>query len=574
MTPEQCGKLFQAFSQADASTTRKFGGTGLGLTISKRLVEMMEGRIWVESEAGKGSSFHFHARFGVQKAPVPRRVFRADELTGVRVLVVDDNAAAREILSAMAKSFGLGVDVAEDGQQALDMIAAAERNTLPYDLALMDWKMPKMDGIECVRHLQEDHLSHVPAVIMVTAYGREEALASAEERGVLLKTVLAKPVTASTLLEAIGETLGKGTVTETRAHEKVDDTQDAMRQLAGTRVLLVEDNEMNQELAQELLQNAGMAVVLANNGQEALAILSKDATFDGILMDCQMPVMDGYTATREIRKIPAFKDTPIVAMTANAMAGDREKVIEAGMNDHIAKPLDVNQMFATLARWIAPKGGARGTVATGISAAAAAPGGDALPELPGIDKAAGLATAMGNVKLYTRVLIMFRDRLANFADQFAAARNDADATAAMRCAHTLKGTAGSIGARSVQAAAGELERACHENAPDAAIKALLDKLLAELSPVIAGLASLGSGETAPAGPAVPLDMEKVQPLLDRLAVQLADADAEALDTAEQLQTLTQGTHLATGLRKLAAAISEYDFDAALDQLKAIGQKSN
>jgi two-component system sensor histidine kinase/response regulator len=573
MTPEQSAKLFQAFSQVDASTTRKFGGTGLGLAISKQLVEMMEGRIWVESEAGKGSAFHFHARFGLQNTPIPRRTFRADELHGVRVLVVDDNASAREILSTMAKSFGLEVDVAQDGQQALEMIAAAEKQTRAYNLALMDWQMPRMDGVECVRRLQEDHLSHVPAVIMVTAYGREEAMGAAEEHGVLLKSVLAKPVTPSTLLEAIGVALGKGVVTEAHVHGKVDNTEDTMRQLAGTRVLLVEDNEMNQELAQELLQNAGMEVVLANHGQEALDILAKDAAFAGILMDCQMPVMDGYTATREIRKRPVFKDTPIIAMTANAMAGDREKVIEAGMNDHIAKPLDVNQMYATLARWIAPKNGPAAG-AGGVAAPSAAPAplsADTLPDLPGIDKGAGLSTTMGNTKLYTRLLIKFRDSQAGFAELFRSAQADADPTAATRCAHTLKGTAGNIGARGVQAAAGDLERACKDGAPQETVRALLDRTLAELSPVIAALERVSAGETAPAMAATALDMAKVRPLLDRLAAQLADADAEASDTAEQLQTLAQGAPLAKTLQKVVAAIAEYDFDAALERLNAIKQ---
>ena len=355
MTPEQCGKMFQSFSQADASTTRKYGGTGLGLAISKNLVEAMGGRIWVESEVGKGSSFHFHAHLGVQRNPQPRRMFRAEELLGVRVLVVDDNASAREILSTMAKTFGLEVDVAWDGQQALKMVAAADKKALPYDLVLMDWKMPVMDGVETVRQLQEEHLSRIPTVIMVTAYGREEAMGSAQERGVKLNTVLTKPVTSSTLLEAIGETLGKGIITETRATEKAGTHTEVMAQLAGAKVLLVEDNDMNQELAMELLANAGIHVTLANHGQEALDILATDANFDGVLMDCQMPVMDGYTATREIRKNPAFKDLPIIAMTANAMAGDREKVLEAGMWDHIAKPLNVGDMFATIAKWIKPK---------------------------------------------------------------------------------------------------------------------------------------------------------------------------------------------------------------------------
>ncbi|MES2583524.1 MAG: PAS domain S-box protein [Pseudomonadota bacterium] len=355
MTPEQCAKMFQSFSQADASTTRKYGGTGLGLAISKNLVEAMGGKIWVESEAGKGSSFHFHARFGVQDQPMARRMFTADELLGVRVLVVDDNASAREILSAMARSFGLEVDAAWNGAQALKMVAQADKQALPYDLVLMDWKMPAMDGVETVRQLREEHLIHVPTIIMVTAYGREDALGSAQQRGVKLDTVLTKPVTASTLLEAIGETLGKGLVVETRSSEKAVTHNEAMAQLAGARVLLVEDNEMNQELALELLANAGVEVVLANHGQEALDILAKDSRFDGVLMDCQMPVMDGYEATRTIRQNPAFKDLPILAMTANAMAGDREKVLEAGMWDHIAKPLNVGEMFATIAKWIRPQ---------------------------------------------------------------------------------------------------------------------------------------------------------------------------------------------------------------------------
>jgi CheY-like chemotaxis protein len=282
-------------------------------------------------------------------------MFRAEELLGVRVLVVDDNASAREILSTMARNFGLEVDVSRDGKQALEMVAEAARKTLPYDLVLMDWKMPVMDGVETVKRLQSEHPSRVPAVIMVTAYGREEALASAAQQSVTLKTVLTKPVTPSTLLEAVGEVLGKGFITETRVVERSAQSAEVIAKLKGARVLLVEDNDLNQELAIELLGNAGIDVVLAQHGQEALDLLARDSRFDGILMDRQMPVMDGYTATREIRKNPAWKDLPIVAMTANAMTGDREQVIEAGMVDHIAKPLNVAEMFATLAKWLRPE---------------------------------------------------------------------------------------------------------------------------------------------------------------------------------------------------------------------------
>ncbi len=587
MTPEQSAKMFQSFSQADASTTRKYGGTGLGLAISKNLVEAMGGRIWVESEAGKGSSFHFHARFGVQEQPMARRMFTADELLGVRVLVVDDNASAREILSAMARNFGLEVDAAWNGAQALQMVAQADKRALPYDLVLMDWKMPAMDGVETVRQLREEHLNHVPTIIMVTAYGREDALGSAQQRGVKLDTVLTKPVTASTLLEAIGETLGKGLVVETRSSEKAVTHNAAMAQLAGARVLLVEDNEMNQELALELLANAGVEVVLANHGQQALDILAKDSNFDGVLMDCQMPVMDGYEATRRIRQNPAFKDLPILAMTANAMAGDREKVLEAGMWDHIPKPLNVGEMFATIAKWIKPRSGeapntpkfiANQSMNTGATAqksvktsGAAAHAGFAA--LPGIDSAAGLATTMDNPKLYTRLLVKFRDSQADFAALFAAASSDADSTAAARAAHTLKGTAGNIGAKGVQAAAADLEHALMANAEPADIELLLAKTLQALEPVVAGLRTLDAPVAPSAAPAaadvatLAADAPQVLAARQRLEQLLLSSDADAADAVDTLAELVRGTPLATTLQRVAKAVAEFDFEAALAALQ-------
>lgn len=276
-----------------------------------------------------------------------------------------------------------------------------------------------------------------------------------------------------------------------------------------------------------------------------------------------MPVMDGYTATREIRRNPALQALPIIAMTADAMAGDREKVMAAGMNDHIAKPLNVEQMFATLARWISPRA---------VAAVAAPPAppaaGDALPPLAGIDTAAGLATSMGNARLYRRLLGKFRDSQRDFAALFAAALREADPMAAARCAHTLRGTAGNIGANAVQAAAGQLEQACKDGAPAAQRQALLDATLAALVPVIAALDGL-AGEPATAGADVVLDMDKVRPLLERLALQLADLDTEATDTVLELQTLTRGTALAAGVDKIAAAVSNYAFEDAEAALRGL-----
>ncbi|SDG70546.1 MULTISPECIES: response regulator [unclassified Duganella] len=564
MTDAQRDKLFQSFSQADASTTRKYGGTGLGLVICKNLLALMGGDIWVESTPGAGTTFHFRIRFGLQQESRPRRMFRADELTGVRVLVVDDNAAAREILSTMARSFGLEVDVAWDGQQALDMVAKYEKQALPYDVILMDWKMPGLDGIETVRRLRQSRLERLPAVIMVTAYGREEAMASAAGSGVDMNSVLTKPVTPSTLLEAVGLALGRGVIVETRAVGKQQQYSEAMDKLRGARILLVEDNDMNQELASDLLAKAGIEVVLANHGQEALDILARDARFDGVLMDCQMPVMDGYEASRALRAMPGWNALPIVAMTANAMAGDRDKVMAAGMQDHIAKPINVGEMFATLARWVRPMHGTLPSPPSPPSQAAAE--GVPLPPLAGIDTRAGLATTMDNPALYRRLLLKFGDSQASFADAFSAAQQDADPAAATRAAHTLKGMAGNIGALGVQQAAQALETACGEGASAAQQQALLVAVLEQLATVIASLRALDSPLTVADTPAVVApDASTVRGHAERLRTLLAESDSAAAELWEEhLQLFKAG--LPRHWRRIAAGLSDLDLDAALAAL--------
>jgi signal transduction histidine kinase/DNA-binding response OmpR family regulator/HPt (histidine-containing phosphotransfer) domain-containing protein len=566
MTPEQCGKIFQSFSQADSSTTRRYGGTGLGLVISKSLVERMHGRIWVESVSGQGSVFHFNARFGLQPHPTARRVFQADELLGARMLVVDDNASAREILCAMARTFGLEVDVARDGQQALQMVAVADQKQLPYNLLLMDWKMPGMDGVQTLQALQTQGLTHAPAVIMVTAYGREEALLSLEGGGVAIKAVLAKPISALKLLEAIGQALDNGGPKEARTDQKDEsDSQShshANVQLRGALVLLVEDNDMNQELAMDLLGQQGIEAVLATNGQEALDMLAGDARFDAVLMDCQMPVMDGYTATREIRKNPAFNALPIIAMTANAMSGDRQKVLDAGMSDHIAKPINVGEMFATLSRWILPSVARQpGSVARNAAPGSALPV-KTLHGLPGIDTQVGMAMTMNNEGLYRRMLIRFRDSQGQFAELFANARMDADKTAAERCAHTLNGTAGTIGAREVQQAAARLQRACAEKALDAHIDALLRETLAQLGPVMAGLDTLGATQGLEAKAEAAVDPEKLKLLGQRLHTLLLDDDAEALALWEENEDFFKKAY-PDHWPQINKSLSRFDFEAAI-----------
>ncbi|GHD01188.1 hybrid sensor histidine kinase/response regulator [Pseudorhodoferax aquiterrae] len=568
MTPAQVEKVFESFTQADSSTSRRYGGTGLGLAISRHLVSLMDGRIWAESQPGKGSCFQFVLPFVRQTETTDQAAPRmplAQQLEGLRALVVDDNAMARDITAALATEMGLKVDTATSGEAAVKAAAEAARGGMPYELLLVDWKMPGISGVEALRQLQEQKVDHARASIMVTAYAREEVMESARSAGVSLQAVLTKPVTPSTLLETIGEVLAPKAATAQATPTLLPGA--AAAALAGARVLLVEDNALNQELALDLLAQAGLHVVVAEHGRQALETLARDADFDGVLMDCQMPVMDGFEATRAIRAEARWANLPVLAMTANAMAGDRERVLAAGMNDHISKPIDVDEMFVTMARWIRPKVRRPAVVA---KAAAPVPASGAPGALPGIDVAGGLRRTQNNAQLYRRMLDKFASSNARFSQAFTAALDGGDLALAARLAHTLRGTAGTIGANGVWEAATELELACNQGRARAQQMAALARVGRELSPVLAGLATLLAPADEPVVPVASVPPAQAQARLLELAGELRalllDSDPDALNLGEALRAAAAGSSAQPVMEEVMEAVGDYRFDEALDAL--------
>jgi two-component system sensor histidine kinase/response regulator len=351
LTREQMGRLFQSFHQADTSTTRKFGGTGLGLAISKKLAELMGGEVGVQSEHGRGSTFWFTARLGIAQGTHAGPVLRR-ELSGRRALVVDDNDNARTVIADMLRSMSLDVVVAASGHEAVMEALQAAESGRPFDIVYLDWKMPEMDGLETARQVRALGLHSAPMLLMVTAYGREEVRADAKADGV--HDVLMKPLSPSQLLDATAAALGQHPVERYATAASTSVSAQRLAALRGARVLLVEDNDINQIVATEILTDAGLVVDVAPDGKVALEMV-QSKPYDIVLMDMQMPVMDGITATREIRKIGRLARLPIIAMTANAMEQDRRKCLEAGMNGHVAKPIDPDELWSALLRFVAPR---------------------------------------------------------------------------------------------------------------------------------------------------------------------------------------------------------------------------
>ena len=568
MTTEQISRLFQAFAQADTSTTRKYGGTGLGLSISKRLVEMMEGSIWAEGEPGVGSTFHFTSWFGVGSEDKQRRLIV--DLVGIRTLVVDDNAQAREILTEALRAFALRAESVSSGEDAVREIAAADP-TDPYRLILMDWHMPGLDGLEASRIIKRNkRLQNIPKIVMVTAFGREEIRAQAEEIGV--ESYLLKPVNQSLLYDTLVDLFGVAGADDHRTHKRKDSA--TVHDATGIRVLLVEDNEMNQQVATELLESAGAIVTIANHGGEAVKILTagdQPPKFDVVFMDLQMPEMDGFTATRLLRGDPRLLNFPIIAMTAHALVEERQRCLDAGMNDHVSKPIDPDNLFVTLLRWVKPRPNQAATVQSAVPDTKASDE-VALPEISGIKVMEGVNRVAGNRKLYRDLLEQFAVKQAGAPDQVSAAIESGDLKLAERIAHTIKGVAGNLGIVEVQSVAQKLEKALRDG--EESLSASLAEFASVMGMEIQAInkALRDSASVPPKAAQVsPFDGKAATAAIDRLRILLEASDGGAEESFRSLQDAVVGVVEKPYLDGLRASINDFDFDAALLKLHDIAE---
>ena len=578
LTEEQIGKLFQSFQQADTSTSRKFGGTGLGLAISKKLAILMGGDVGVESEYGKGSTFWFTARLGKGIARA-RKFLPNPDLRGRRMLVVDDNEMSRIVLSEMLTGMTFSVKDVASGKAALEEIRSAADADQPYDVILLDWQMPEMDGIETARAIRELPISPLPHMVMVTAYGREEVLKEASLAG--LEDVLIKPVNSSTMFDTMVQVLG-GTCDETP-----DEDQQAaplaqnLNTIKGSSILLVEDNEFNQQIASELLTDAGFNVDIAADGRISIEMLNK-RLYDIVLMDMQMPVMDGVTATKEIRKDERFKDLPILAMTANVMEADMEKCREAGMQDHIGKPIDPDELFGKLLKWVKPRKVEEVREATETPLKEAAKEEpkpakqakqDDLPEIPGLDTKLGLKRVMGKKTFYVEMLKKYIDNQGQAPAQIRQSLDAADYATAERQAHTAKGVSGNIGATTLQGMAAALEKAIKDKSPREEIATMLETFSAAHGELIAGLM-----EAFPAAAvqedAGKVDEAKAAEVCKRMLELLANDDSEAADLLETEKDALRHILGKEQFGPFEQAIQQYDFAQALELMKSQTEKFN
>jgi PAS domain S-box-containing protein len=580
IAPEHQQHIFDGFSQAEASTTRRFGGTGLGLSISRRLVELMGAELALDSVPGQGSTFYFTVTLpAVEQGPDAPDRPATRTLTGLNVLVVDDNALAREVLASMAQSWGWHVDAAGSGAEAIRLVEARARTEqAPYQAVFVDWQMPGMDGWETsLRIRQLTPAAVTPIVVMVTAHGREMLAQRTVEEQARLNGFLVKPVTASMLLDAVTD--ARAERDPRRVHPKAHTA--AQRRLEGLRLLVVEDNLINQQVAQELLSAEGALVELAANGQLGVAaVASARPPFDAVLMDIQMPVMDGYSATRAIRQELGLSELPIIAMTANAMASDREACLAAGMNDHVGKPFDLPHLIKVVQSHLKHAPDATSTPASPLPPDAMPANGavsepaPSLPAVEAVNVSGALARLGGNTDLYARILQSYLGEISRLPDQLDTFLQRGDLGAAARLLHTLKGLSVTVGADHLAAVASTAENAVQGADATRSHDGLRTRLRAAVAATGRVLGQVAQDlprpgpSPIPAAAATALDGTRLGADLRELQGLLKMSDMRALDVHAQLRQ-THAKLPAGTLDALDAALAALDFAQGVLQCEAL-----
>ena len=543
------GGLFAAFSQADSSTSRRYGGTGLGLAICNRLAALMGGRISFSSQPGKGSEFRFAAMFEVAgKSGVDHASFAG--LENLSVLVVDDNETAREVLVHTCRSFGWQGEAVASATEALARLRSCRREGKPLDILILDWRMPEVDGLEMLRLAKADpEISLPPVVLMVTAFGSEKVSSAAKE--LAIDAILSKPTTPSVIFDAVAN-IRRGIVVVPAAPRLVS----LKGRLAGARLLLVEDNEINREMARDILLRTGARVTAVGDGMAAVAFLKQSPScVDAVLMDIQMPGLDGFETTAIIRNRLGLTTLPVIAMTANAMEGDRLKSLRAGMNAHIAKPIDVEEMIATVKRLVPDTGEQADDVH-----AAPAPQPEVPADLPGIDLAAALVRVGGDASLLASLLGQFED---SQGEAVASTRRYLAAGAvseAVKCLHEVRGVAANLGATEVARLAQEAETTAKAGHLDAT-HGILDVLESALAIVFDATRALKSERQPEAAPAPLLDRDLLTARLKTLVALLEHEDVKA---EEEFAALRPTLEVVAGpdlTRGLAVALENLRFAA-------------
>jgi signal transduction histidine kinase/CheY-like chemotaxis protein len=578
MSDDQKDKLFTPFTQADDSITRQYGGTGLGLTITKELLKIMGGTISVESTLGKGSTFRVEVPMDLQIKKHVRALPVSLDPEKLRVLIVDDNSTSLEILTDIMRGLKFSqIDSLNDPVEALALFESRQESGTPFDLLLIDWRMPELDGVELIKRMQSAcGTSKKPATFLVSAFGREDVLNATDN--IELAGFLSKPINVSVLIDAVIEHFATGYLPKTQPKIVGADDASLHKSLAGLRVLLVEDNTINQQVAAGILEEVGTHTEVAENGKIAVDRMAKNPDgVDVILMDLQMPVMDGYEAARQILALPKAKHIPIIAMTAHAMDEERDSCLAAGMVDHVSKPIDAKMLFETLSRWSPDRPGAPSHADPTNSSAKASPEMQTA-DLP--DKADGFNFARAKERLglddvfFLKLLRDFNAKYADFQSNMTKSLAAGDVKTASRLAHTVAGLAGTIGAEALQQAARDFEIAIDKNGLEdidtnaifsahIQVKQTLDKLTA---------IPAETPKPLPASADAEIDLVRLETLLTKLDVAFASKRISARNQLGDLENLLKG-QARVKFKALSKAAEKLDFEGARAILKDIREET-